>query len=1569
MTGPGQVDIQNELNVTVLFPDSNGVQPTNGLFESQEEFRKFMFENDLQRMKATFYTKPTANRQKDYVDDEFVKAFPLQFPYGYGGFPREQAYKEFYASRKRKVEFAQQYRHFLRNGKKTFHEPSFNLVGNAILMRHSVFEKVRLQCNLRYCDLTAMGEKFGEMSSSSLHESVLKARRLPKNTFSSNATDKFLDSITAVSRGLPHSNEATTEARSHYFSLLAKFGLPALMVTISPDDRCSLWIQLALLKDPTKLWSGCTVDKMPEKDLDILYRERASDRIKYPGLCAENYIAIIDTFIAEILRWDDSKQESFGVGLFGEVEAYAVVSEEQGRKTPHGHFLLWIRGWNKLLHRIMSKKGTPHQRRIDLQLLRDYVEHSLSARTFREFSENRELSSTKIYKHEGCRRTQTKPVSTRMFAEMRHASLCRTHAGHFGTCSNESCGNEFKFDAFMEDSINRAMSSENYRYDQKKRRLETYNYAMQQDRFWYDKEEKEQARRLFLSNAMYNSHSVTHTKRCFKRAKICYAGFPAEPVPKTQIRFAETPVVWTDFDGRKEYKYIFEVKPERGLEDCYTNAHNRLLTSLFLCNNNVIAAMTGAAVMYVTGYNVKHTQKEEREAFEKVASVLIQLIEDQQRDSDATEGMPKAHVGFRRLMLAVMLHTSSYVIAAPLAHYLALNGSRYRYSHRFQYFPLSTLSKLLRNEPIRMHFTPFGKTDRVPFCTAMHYTLRPNEPFIEDMSSLTFFTSIAVVERKEAKSQKIPETEQYEFIDKHPKRNKFVCVRRRIPRIPNIDWSFFGDARLLSTTIDKIKRPTDFDQQYCRKILLCTTPFRSEEDLLVNGSYVYKLNRMIESGELQEDHREILQNIQNIRNSLDSGRMQSNISDDIVDPDEDIAEDNEATDSEQLRNLIAQTFHNPSFQRLNTEPTIFQSKEDLVLDGKIEETIETEQELFSVIDTEPKPQPTQDAASKHTNRFKAHTSVLNQLIKKSFRNDNQNTSTNEIECNGTAESIMRYGVFKKLDLEQQHTFEILAATVVLSFFEDSLNSATSQEEREAIEENIQDLKDLSQEKTRNGHALRLFVTGPAGAGKSTLLEALLEYVQKFCLNIGHVFDSGVIRLTALTGSAATEIKGQTTHRECKVNKRAKISEDDIREWFNTRLLVIDEISFAGYENFLIELSKKLQLLTEDTKTLYGRIPIVFIGDFQQLEPINSSDVIYKRQDSYYWEQALNLMIELKGKHRFKDCPHLQRAFSVIREQGITPEIRKMFNSRVVGAKNSGSTVKMPDIRKVKTATYSNKTKMKFNNAVFMDHLRRHHSQDESDKIPECTVIIKGKAKWKHNNQDMTFSERQTFFESANESNTKSGNKRVDPFLKLFSKCELMYGHNDDVYNGVANGSTALLEKVVLHEGRKPHKIRYNGYYVFAVNAEDVKYMQLQWTKDSAFSGSFTVAPKTLTCRSTMNVRIDNKEEKNDIVVTILQFGVLNNHATTGHKLQGKSVDSLLVGEYNTTLPNWIYVVLSRVRKLKDLYLLKKLPEDISSTPNQQMTDMMERLRKRILWKQDIGKIQEMRQRIPVYQSE
>ena len=57
---------------------------------------------------------------------------------------------------------------------------------------------------------------------------------------------------------------------------------------------------------------------------------------------------------------------------------------------------------------------------------------------------------------------------------------------------------------------------------------------------------------------------------------------------------------------------------------------------------------------------------------------------------------------------------------------------------------------------------------------------------------------------------------------------------------------------------------------------------------------------------------------------------------------------------------------------------------------------------------------------------------------------------------------------------------------------------------------------------------------------------------------------------------------------------------------------------------------------------------------------------------------------------------------------------------------------------------------------------------------------------------------------------------------------------------------------------------------------------------------------------------------------IQQFGVLINNATTGHKLQGMSKDNLVVTDYMYNTINWVYVVLSRVRTLKGLFLKKHL---------------------------------------------
>ena len=55
-----------------------------------------------------------------------------------------------------------------------------------------------------------------------------------------------------------------------------------------------------------------------------------------------------------------------------------------------------------------------------------------------------------------------------------------------------------------------------------------------------------------------------------------------------------------------------------------------------------------------------------------------------------------------------------------------------------------------------------------------------------------------------------------------------------------------------------------------------------------------------------------------------------------------------------------------------------------------------------------------------------------------------------------------------------------------------------------------------------------------------------------------------------------------------------------------------------------------------------------------------------------------------------------------------------------------------------------------------------------------------------------------------------------------------------------------------------------------------------------------------------------------------QFGLNDNIATTCHKLQGVSLDSLVVDSFNYGLKNWVYVVLSRVTTRNGLVLCKNL---------------------------------------------
>ena len=388
---------------------------------------------------------------------------------------------------------------------------------------------------------------------------------------------------------------------------------------------------------------------------------------------------------------------------------------------------------------------------------------------------------------------------------------------------------------------------------------------------------------------------------------------------------------------------------------------------------------------------------------------------------------------------------------------------------------------------------------------------------------------------------------------------------------------------------------------------------------------------------------------------------------------------------------------------------------------------------------------------------------------------------------------------------------------------------------------------------------------------------------------------------------------------------------------DTRFLIIDELSFLSYKE-LTKLSLQLQQLTECSEHKFGKHAIAFFGDFCQLECI-SGDGIYLHENSIYWEQALTHMVELNGLHRFSQCPRYQEIMFQLREGHLTDNARNALNSRVIDGKN----VCLPNLLKAKFATYHNRNCAEINALVFQDYLDKYHEKSTQTDIPKTAIVIKAGAKWHLKNQNLSSQQRANLFSFCSEADCKdSFGRRCDPLLCLFSGCSMMGTENVDVKNGIANGTTCTFETIVFKRGSTPKPLLMHGKWVFAINIEEVDHLVLRW-KDSTFEGTFKLHP--IERNFCVNYPV-SEHVRRAVNISMMFFPVVLNHATTGHRLQGKSEDQLIISEWSKR-KNWINAVLSTVRTLQGLYLLSRVPEGIDCFPPPQYSSMMERLRNTI----------------------
>jgi hypothetical protein len=284
--------------------------------------------------------------------------------------------------------------------------------------------------------------------------------------------------------------------------------------------------------------------------------------------------------------------------------------------------------------------------------------------------------------------------------------------------------------------------------------------------------------------------------------------------------------------------------------------------------------------------------------------------------------------------------------------------------------------------------------------------------------------------------------------------------------------------------------------------------------------------------------------------------------------------------------------------------------------------------------------------------------------------------------------------------------------------------------------------------------------------------------------------------------------------------------------------------------------------------------------------------------------------------------------------------------------------------------------------------------------PEHTLIIEGNItssirSTKHKRIDRHL--RTHIITSCGDANVMMGSKHIDPALCMYIGTYLICIDNKHLTDKVpqGNGTICRVLNFKLKENAQSYKCKNSfGKKVWTVSATDVEWIecehvnktslllqmksqknelkqQLNLPQNDRQSEKKTIKSKlddlnNRLAKELISFRFKLEPEQFSPEVTVkhyhafskkavfrckmIQIPANSNDATTGHKLQGMSKDVIIVTSWPTgglasIFKNWEYVVLSRVRTLSGLYLVKPIDMDKSFKPSPQLASYMDKIRK------------------------
>ena len=432
----------------------------------------------------------------------------------------------------------------------------------------------------------------------------------------------------------------------------------------------------------------------------------------------------------------------------------------------------------------------------------------------------------------------------------------------------------------------------------------------------------------------------------------------------------------------------------------------------------------------------------------------------------------------------------------------------------------------------------------------------------------------------------------------------------------------------------------------------------------------------------------------------------------------------------------------------------------------------------------------------------------------------------------------------------------------------------------------------------------LMVHGGAGAGKSAVIDVLAPWAQKILQQEGDDIECPCVLKAAFTGTAASNIDGQTLHGSFgfsydnnHYSLNDKVRDKKRAAMKNLKLVIIDEISMVKAD-MLYQLDLRLQEITEKVGLPFGGLSIIVFGDMMQLRPCMGKYICEEPSNKEFrithalaprWTMFKPIILE--ENHRQGKDKEYAEILNRIRVGQQTKEDISILNTRVRSKEHND----------IKAAN------------LFIDCKRKSCGELNANYLNSLDgEIVTIEAKHHHATQ----AKYKPFIDP------KDGVVGPTSFmdkLKVKVNAKVMIIHNIDTADGLTNGQLGILVQVIKTKSGDIDKliVKLNKTKAGENNRCNNKNLLLKFPDCVVIE------------RVNWQYPLRKKSGEAGATANVIQFPIKLAFAITCHKIQGQTIPSptQVALDLNSIFDEaQAHVMLSRVQQLDQIFILDYLDE-------------------------------------------